>query len=238
MRFASEATELGERIDQLPERCRDNFPDIQDEMFWQLYAVASRYSLLHISGFLNLYQSLRYIQANQLPGDIVECGCFLGGASIFVTMLRDCLKLSDKDVWLFDTFEGFPEGEQDALVGSGQVLHSVRYENFQDSVRTNFAEATPDSTGVHFVQGYVEETLLNTDVRSICLLRLDTDFYTSTLAELNGLYHRLVRGGVLIVDDYGLFEGSRRATDEFLGRLPSPPLLNRIDRSVWVGVKP
>ena len=238
MRYAREATELGDRIDDLPERRRASFPEIQDETFWLLYSVASKYSLLHVTGFYNLYQSLRYIQANELPGDIVECGCFLGGASIFLTMLRDELAMGDKAVWLFDTFEGFPDGQQDALVGSGHVMHSVRFENFQQAVRANFAEATPTSGNINFVQGFVEDTIPTASVGAISLLRLDTDFYTSTLAELQGLYGRLVRGGVIIVDDYGLFEGSRRATDEFLASLQSPPLLNRIDRGVWAGVKP
>ena len=238
MRYASEATDLGAKIDDMPERRRESFPEIQDEHFWQIYAVASKYSLLHVTGFYNLYQSLRYLQSNEIPGDIVECGCFLGGASIFLTMLRDDLGLADKTVWLFDTFEGFPDNERDALVGSGQVMHSVRFENFQQAVRANFAEATPKSTGINFVQGYVEQTIPATPMGAICLLRLDTDFYASTLAELQGLYRRLVRGGVIIVDDYGLFEGSRRATDEFLASLQSPPLLNRIDHGVWAGVKP
>ena len=238
MRYASEVTSYGDAIHRLPERLKENYPEIQDEPFWSLYTTASKYSLLHATGFYNLYQSLRYIQASDLPGDIVECGCFLGGASIFMAMLRDDLGLTDKSVWLFDTFEGFPDNQQDALVGSGQIMRSVRYDNFQAAVRANFAEATPTSKNIHFVQGYVEDTVPTADVRSICLLRLDTDFYTSTLAELDGLYGKLVRGGVIIVDDYGMFEGSRRATDEFLARLQSPPLLNRIDRGVWAGVKP
>ena len=84
----------------------------------------------------------------------------------------------------------------------------------------------------------METTLPTLDIRVIALLRLDTDFYTSTKAEPEHLYGRLVRGGVLIVDDYGIFQGSRRAPDEYLARLSSPPLFNRIDSGVWAGVKP
>ena len=67
---------------------------------------------------------------------------------------------------------------------------------------------------------------------------LDTDYYESTAAEFQALYPRLAPGGVLIVDDYGMFDGSRRATDEYFATLSRPPLLNRIDVAVWAGVKP
>ena len=238
MRYITEMTDLGIKINDMPERRRESYPELKDELFWKLYGVASKYSLLHVTGFYNLFQSLKYIHDNKLPGDIVECGCFLGGASIFMALMRDQLGLSAKRVWLFDTFEGFPEGEEDALVGNGQIMNSVRFVNFQQDVRDNFKEACPDARNVEMVQGAVEVTIPSTSIGAISLLRLDTDFYLSTLAEFDGLYARLVRGGVIIVDDYGMFEGSRRATDEYLGRLQSPPLLNRIDHGVWAGVKP
>ncbi len=84
----------------------------------------------------------------------------------------------------------------------------------------------------------MEQTLPSIDIRVVALLRLDTDFHASTRAEFEHLYGRLVRGGVLIVDDYGIFQGARRATDEYFARLPAKPLSNRIDQGVWAGVKP
>lgn len=72
----------------------------------------------------------------------------------------------------------------------------------------------------------------------MALLRLDTDFYSSTKIELEVLYPQLCPGGVLIVDDYGLFQGARKATDEYFAAADRKPLLNRIDVGVWAGVKP
>lgn len=229
---------MGADINNIPERRRESYPEIRDDLFWSLYGRCINYSMMHISGFLNLYQSIRYIHANHIPGDFIECGCFLGGASIFMSLLRDHLSMTDKRIWVLDTFEGFPPGEQDALIGTGNTMLSVRYENFQLAVRQNFDEANPGCRNLQFVQGLVEETIPRTKTGALSLLRLDTDFYLSTKAELEGLYGRLVRGGVLIVDDYGAFEGSRKATDEFLAGLPYPPMLNRIDCAVWAGVKP
>ncbi len=92
--------------------------------------------------------------------------------------------------------------------------------------------------GYRFIEGLVEDTLPVTPTGDLALLRLDTDYYSSTAVEFDVLYPRLVSGGVLIVDDYGMFQGSRRATDEYLARLDRRPLLNRIDAAVWSGVKP
>jgi O-methyltransferase len=69
-------------------------------------------------------------------------------------------------------------------------------------------------------------------------LRLDTDDYASTRAELEALYPKLTPGGVLMIDDYGHFRGARRATDEFLEGQPRVPLLHRVSYAVRSGVKP
>jgi len=233
------ATEFGPKlagIDNLPGRKRANFPEIVDDVFWELYAISSPFSLLHVPGFYNLFQSITYIARNTLPGDIVECGCFLGGAGIFAALLCDRLGLADKMVYLFDSFEGFPQGEVDAAFD--KPVRSIKYADTETHVRDNIKQATGHSGRIELVRGFVEDTLPKFDPRPLCLLRLDTDFYNSTRVELNLLYEHLIPGGVLIVDDYGMFQGARRATDEFFSGCKAPPLLNRIDKGVWAGVKP
>jgi hypothetical protein len=237
LKFASAAV-LGDELDRLPGRMRSSFPEIADEVFWKLYAAASPFSLLHVTGFYNIYQSMHYIRRNDLAGDLVECGCFLGGVGIFMALLREILAMTDRTIWLLDTFEGFPDGQEDCLLGMDTPVQSVRFANFRTDVEENFLHCHLPCHNLRLVEGPVEETLPTLDIRIIALLRLDTDFYASTRAELEHLYGKLVRGGVLIVDDYGIFQGSRRATDEFLAGLPAPPLLNRIDGGVWAGVKP
>jgi len=90
---------------------------------------------------------------------------------------------------------------------------------------------------VHFVKGRVEDTLPAQAPQRIALLRLDTDWYESTIHELRSLWDRLSIGGILIVDDYGHWAGARRAVDEFIAGLPGPPLLSRIDYSGRLAVK-
>lgn len=233
------AAEFGPRltnIDLLEGRKRDSFAEIRDDLFWTCYDKSKHFSMVHITGFYNIYQSIRYISKNKLPGDIIECGCFLGGCGIFAGLLLDALNDSGRTIYLFDSFEGFPAGEVDYILG--KQVKSSRYQNTEQHVRENIAFARPGSTNITLVPGFVEDTLPKFESGPIALLRLDTDFYNSTKVEFDILYDRLVPGGVLIVDDYGLFDGSRTATDEFLAGLDNAPLLNRIDKGVWSGVKP
>jgi O-methyltransferase len=228
------AWDLFPDIDETPERRRGNFPELRDEHFWELYDLASPSSLATIPAFYNVYQSMHYIARNGVPGALVECGCFLGGMGIFMTSLRDELGLSDCSVFLFDTFEGFPHDSVDPARGE----RPWRRSSFLNATRQNILEALGHTRDVNFVVGAVEQTAPAFTGGPLAMLRLDTDHYQSTLAELKCLYPKLSRGGVLILDDYGFYEGSRNATDEYLATLAAPPLLNRINCATWAGVKP
>ena len=104
------------------------------------------------------------------------------------------------------------------------------------------AEAAVFSTGydpadVHFVRGRVEDTIPAYAPETIALLRLDTDWYESTRHELIHLFPRLAHGGVLVVDDYGHWQGARQALDEYLAEHQVRLFLNRIDYTGRIGVK-
>jgi O-methyltransferase len=204
-------------IDSLPGRRRQSFPEITDELFWSLYDMAKPYSLLHIEGFFNLFQSIRYVVANRIPGCMIECGCFYGGASIFMALLARALG-DDRPLIVFDTFAGMPAGQTDAQLG-GRVVVGPRYPSFFDAVRENFREAGA-VTNVEFVEGDVAKTLLVHETGSISVLRLDTDFYESTWIELERLYPKLSRGGVIIVDDYGSTKDREEQPTSSFSRMP------------------
>jgi hypothetical protein len=90
---------------------------------------------------------------------------------------------------------------------------------------------------LHFVVGPVEETIPREVPPGIALLRLDTDWYESTKHELEHLYPLLADGGALIIDDYGHWEGCKRAVDEYFAASPPPVLLSRIDYTGRVAIK-
>ena len=94
-----------------------------------------------------------------------------------------------------------------------------------------------DIARTHFVAGDVEQTIPGVVPEQISLLRLDTDWYESTRHELKHLYPRLIRGGVLIIDDYGHWKGARQAVDEYLAETGAKLLLNRIDYTGRAAVK-
>jgi len=107
-----------------------------------------------------------------------------------------------------------------------------------DRVRRNVLATGYPAERVHFIQGKVEDTLPANAPDRIALLRLDTDWYESTHHELTHLYPRLSPGGVLIIDDYGHWQGSRLAVDEFFAARAYTPLLGRMDYTGRMMVKP
>ena len=166
-----------------------------------------------------------------------------------LTLLR--LDAADRDLYLFDTFRGMPPPtEEDVLSaydGYSPMRHWRRRQrkdgvNRWHYVRAGETRAALLSTDypaerIHLVEGRVEETLPSAAPERVALLRLDTDWYQSTKHELEHLYPRISPGGVVIIDDYGHYEGARRAVSEYLAASGEQLLLNRIDYTARVGVK-
>jgi len=196
-----------------------------------------------------LINAVLYLSRNQIEGDIVECGVWKGGSMLAI--LKTLLQYGDttRDLFLYDTFEGMTQpGAMDVdYVGSSGIEAFKAQQTGPDS--SGFCYAPLDGvkqllggTGypkerIHYVQGKVEETLPAQLPGKIALLRLDTDWYESTKHELEHLFPRLVPGGVLIIDDYGHWKGSKQAVDEYFSAGQAPILLNRIDYSGRVAVK-
>jgi hypothetical protein len=164
------------------------------------------------------------------------------------------LNETDRDIYLFDTFEGMTaptehdvsdrdppalETWQEAQGGGerpwSELFDAQRFN--EDQVRATVLSTGYPEDRVHFVRGPVEQTLPDHAPAAIALLRLDTDWYESTKHELDHLYPRLADGGVLIVDDYGHWQGARRAVDEYFAATAAPLLLSRIDYTGRIAVK-
>lgn len=195
-----------------------------------------------------LREAIKYIVANRIPGSIVECGVWKGGS-----MMAAALTLIEqgdltRDLYLYDTFEGLPApGERDkTFCGDRQTsaaelveTHGKNwcYASYQE-VYDNLLSTGYPPERLHCVTGRVEETLKQTRPRWIALLRLDTDWYESTKCEMEYLYPLLAGQGVLILDDYGFWQGARDAVDEYMQGQAFVPFLSRIDSSARVLIKP
>lgn len=228
--------DLFPKIDGMRERQRQHHPEIEDEDFWRFYNASKDYSLVHVAGFYNVFLSVNYIARNRIHGCAIESGCFLGGIAIFMGLMRRHLQI-DLPIVLLDTFCGPPVGTADTFLG--RAIRTIKpLPNYELTIKQHITRCLDSLDGYTFVKGEVETTIPALEVGDVALLRLDTDFYSSTSTALNHLYPKLVSGGVLIVDDYGTFKGARTATEDYLATLERKPLLNRIDTGVWAGVKP
>jgi predicted O-methyltransferase YrrM len=195
-----------------------------------------------------LYRAVRYILRHDIPGAVVECGVWRGGSMLAVARAMDQLDVRNRDLYLFDTYEGMTEPtERDVQVsGNKSAIERLAAEDRSswvwavaslEDVQQGFEDIRYPAERIHFVKGPVEETVPERAPEEISILRLDTDWYASTKHELEHLYHRLAPGGVLIIDDYGKWQGSKDATDEFLAGTGEPLLLLRTATG-RIGVRP
>lgn len=213
-----------------------------------IIAAASPYTSSTPNAQWAFIQAIKHVERNQVPGDIVECGVWKGGNLIIAARMREHLGFS-RAIWGYDTFSGMTQPtEHDVKPGfnvdarakfaarkKGDVVDwcYVPIEDVELALRL-----TCQDRRVKLVKGRVEETLSVAEnlPDKISVLRLDTDFYESTKLELEVLYPRVPSGGVVIVDDYGIWQGSRKAVDEYFGG--DLPWLHYINRGVRLFIKP
>ena len=217
---------------------RPGLPSDYDDEAKSIVRVVRPYTMTSNDKLYGLIQATRYISRNNIPGAIVECGVWRGGS--MQAAARTLLDIGDtsRDLYLFDTYEGMSEpGENDVRWDGKPAAELLETEDKStwvwaiaslDDVKSGFATIPYPPDKVHYVVGKVEETIPEQLPEQIAILRLDTDWYESTKHELDIAYPRLSPGGVLIIDDYGGWAGSRKATNEFIERLDHPLLLNRL----------
>jgi O-methyltransferase len=182
-----------------------------------------------------LIEATRYVLDTGVPGAIVECGVWRGGSMQAVALALLRRGVSDRDLHLYDTFEGMSEPTEEDRAPNGTPaaeLLATRPKTARlwavadlDDVRAGMAETGYPAERIHYHVGRVEDTIPAEAPEQIAVLRLDTDWYESTRHELEHLFDRVPSGGVVIVDDYGTWKGARRAVDEFLERTDTRLLL-------------
>ena len=224
--------------------------DLQtDTAFLRLYEKCRPYTQTSMERLYSLYQACLYVVDNKLEGDFVECGVWRGGSSMMMALALQTRGVTDRKIYLYDTYEGMSEPTAfDVAVDGVSASNKLTKEKKEDAdsiwCYASFEEVLHNmrSTGypvenIRMIKGKVEDTLPNECPGSICLLRLDTDWYESTKIELEMMYPRLVKQGILIIDDFGHWEGARKAVIEYFAAQPYHPLLNRIDITGRISVK-
>ena len=223
-------------------------PDL-DERFVPIYEAARPHTMASLERLYAVYQAVHHVVDAGLPGDFVECGVWKGGSSMVAALSLIQAGQTERGVWLYDTFEGMSEPEDGDVDYSGLSARGrMQRDGYEhpgqwchgplETVQNAMALTGYPTDRVRFVQGKVEDTLPGTLPEQIAVLRLDTDWYASTKHELEHLFPRLVRGGVLLIDDYGHWQGCRRAVDEYFAEYGIRMLLSRQDYSGRMGIKP
>jgi O-methyltransferase len=202
---------------------------------------------------VSLIRAVEYVIRNGIPGALVECGVFMGGnIEVMIRVLQN-LQIDDRDIYLYDTFAGMPQPDPRDDNGLGGAMkisweaHRTEADGTSGSdwmrapvetVRQRIEPLGYRAERLHFVKGMVEDTIPGVAPEKIAILRLDTDFYSSTKHELQHLYPRLMPGGILIIDDYGAIPGARLAADEYTSENDLGWFLHRVDPHVRLAVKP
>jgi O-methyltransferase len=187
---------------------------------WQLFRRIQPYTLVSREKLAALCRLIATLDRDRVPGAIVECGVFKGGAAAVMASEAG----GRRDLYLFDSFEGLPPpGAEDGALAR-QQFQPGWCASTVDDVRRAFTVAGASSARLHIVKGWFAETFPRTELPPIALLHIDADWYDSVRLCLETWYDRIVPGGYVVLDDYGRWEGCTRAADEFLREHRLPPL--------------
>lgn len=219
-----------------------------DEQFQQTIRMVQPYTMQSPERLNGLCEAIRYIINNDIEGDIVECGVWRGGGMLAASHTLMQLKNTSKDIYLYDTFDGMPPPDEHDFDHSGVSAKDLLEQSdkndstsvwcFADlkDVKNTMSLTDYPKSQIHYIEGKVEDTIPNTVPEKISLLRLDTDWYQSTRHELIHLFPKISQGGILIIDDYGHWEGAKAAVDEYLQENNLQIFLNRLDYTGRIAV--
>ena len=152
-----------------------------------------------------------------IPGDLVETGVWRGGATIFMRGILKAHGITDRRVWVADSFEGLPEPDPYRYPDDAGDRHFVHDELGVgvEQVKHNFRRYGLLDDQVMFLAGWFKDTLPTAPIDRIAVLRLDGDMYESTIQAIEALYPKLSTGGFCVVDDYGDIAGCRQAIHDY-----------------------
>lgn len=222
-------------------------PDMEDG-FKSIYTLAKPFTMTSIERMYALYKGTQYIVQAKIPGDIVECGVWKGGSAMVSALTLLQLGVTDRDIYLYDTYEGMSEPTEKDVHFTGtsaktewgqskkQDHNEWCYASLEEVEKNLIATGYPKDR-IHFVKGPVESTIPSTVPEKISILRLDTDWYDSTYHELTHLYPLISDNGLLIIDDYGCWQGAKDAVDTYFKNDAGQVYLSRIDYTGRIAIK-
>jgi predicted O-methyltransferase YrrM len=199
---------------QAREAAMRGYNRFSDDQFARLYREVRPYTMSTDRRLRGLYAAVQRVATDKIPGDVVECGTARGGSAALLGMaIREAGY--PRTLWVFDTFEGIPPPTSADPDHDIAALYTGDFRGEIDQVRDLFKRV-----GIldhsRLVKGLFQDTVPRCEVGPIAVLHLDGDWYESVKVCLDHLYDRVSPGGVIQIDDYGHWEGARKAVHEFL----------------------
>ena len=228
-------------------------PSIQNnkqfKKFQPIFTKCSSYTMTSAERMYALHKSTQYIIDADIEGDIVETGVWRGGSAMVMALTLLEKGSQEKKMYMYDTFTGMEEptkNDTNQYTGTSPLrewkLHNRSSHNqwcycSVEDVQENMKTTGYPEEKILLIQGKVEDTIPKNIPEKISLLRLDTDWYESTAHEMEHLYPRLSKGGVLFIDDYNYWGGCRKGVDEYLEKQNIHLLILGVDAWGAVAIK-
>lgn len=192
-------------------------------------------TMIGLRRLANVRTCVEDVLADGVPGDLIETGAWRGGSTIYMRAILAAHQVTDRVVWVADSFQGLPKPDAERYPEDAGDQHYTKNELAvsQEQVRENFERYNLLDEQVRFLPGWFEDTLPNAPIENLALLRLDGDMYGSTMVALDSLYDKVSSGGFIIVDDFGAVPACARAVEDFRS---SRGITEPIDKIDWTGV--
>lgn len=182
---------------------------------------ASAETMIGIQRLTHLQHCVETVLAEDIPGDLIECGVWRGGACILMRAVLAAYGDEERCVWLADSFEGVPPPDPGNYPADKDLRLDLAADVLaipESAVRNNFKRYGLLDDRVRLLPGWFKDTLPDAPIDRIALLRLDGDLYESTVQALDALYPRLSAGGFCIIDDYHPIDACRQAVADYRQR--------------------
>jgi hypothetical protein len=218
-----------------------------DVSFWRAVVRGEKYgyprrahTMIGLARLSNIQELVENVLARDVPGDLIEAGAWRGGATIFMRAVLKAHAVTDRTVWVADSFEGLPPpNPEEYPADQGLDLNTIEdLAVSQEEAAANFERYGLLDNQVRFIKGWFKDTLPTAPIRQLAVFRVDADLYESTMDALVPLYPKVASGGYVIVDDYKVIPACKEAVDDYRAEHGITAPLNHIDWNAVYWQKP
>ena len=183
--------------------------------FRQHAAVA--HTMIGSKGLDHLQKCILEVIQNKIPGDFIECGVWRGGTTIFMKGILKAYGITNRNIWVADSFKGLPKPDfRKYPADKGDRFHEHEYLRVSlETVQSNFRKYELLDNTICFLEGWFKDTLPSAPIKNLAILRIDGDMYESTWDALVNLYPKVSKGGYVIIDDYYVVPGCKKAVHDY-----------------------